>query len=91
MNGLVREMIELLRSGAAWYSISIRSDLAEDLPMIMAVRIQLQQLFMNLMLNGVETMNEGGGALELAIRSQRMHRQVAGLRQRYWLRIAAEA
>ncbi len=70
INELIREMIVLLRNEAARYSISIRSDLAEDLPTIMADRIQLQQVFMNLMLNGIEAMKDTGTLGELTIRSQ---------------------
>jgi signal transduction histidine kinase/PAS domain-containing protein len=71
VNELIREMIVLLRSEAARYSISIHSSLADDLPQIMADRVQLQQVFMNLMLNGIEAMKDMGTAGELIIRSQR--------------------
>ncbi len=69
---LIREMIVLLRNEAARYSISIRSDLAEGLPRVMADRIQLQQVFMNLMLNGIDSMKDVGTGRELTIRSQRV-------------------
>jgi PAS domain S-box-containing protein len=73
VNELVREMVALLRSEAARYSISIRCDLAEDLPMAMADRIQLQQVFMNLMLNGIDAMNDNGCCgSELTITTERM-------------------
>jgi PAS domain S-box-containing protein len=71
VNTLVREMIVLLRSEAARYSISIRSDLAEDVPWVMADRVQLQQVFMNLMLNGIEAMKNVSGPRELTISTQR--------------------
>ena len=58
VNELIREMIVLLRSEANRYSISIRTELAEDLPEVMADRMQLQQVFMNLMLNGIDAMKE---------------------------------
>src|SRR6267143_2035661 len=65
VNELIEEMIVLLRSEANRYSISIRTELAEDLPKVMADRVQLQQVFMNLMLNGVDAMKEttDGGEL----------------------------
>src|SRR6202035_4652275 len=53
VNELIREMIVLLCSEANRYSISIRIELAEDLRKVMADRVQLQQVFMNLMLNGI--------------------------------------
>ena len=37
--------------------------LQADLPMIMADRVQLQQVLMNLMLNGIEAMKNTGGVL----------------------------
>jgi C4-dicarboxylate-specific signal transduction histidine kinase len=72
VNELIREMIVLLRNEAARYSISMRSDLAEDIPRVMADRIQLQQVFMNLMLNGLDAMKDVCSARELTIRSQRV-------------------
>jgi PAS domain S-box-containing protein len=65
---LVRDMIVLLRGEANRYSISIRTELAEGLPNVMADRVQLQQVLMNLMLNGIDAMKEGGG--ELTIKSE---------------------
>jgi signal transduction histidine kinase len=70
VNELVREMIVLLRSEANRYSISIHTELAEDLPKVMADRVQLQQVFMNLMLNGIEAMKEMTGGSELTITSE---------------------
>jgi signal transduction histidine kinase len=70
VNELIREMIVLLRSEANRYSISIRTELAEDLPKVMADRVQLQQVFMNLMLNGIDAMKETTGGSELTIKSE---------------------
>jgi len=62
-NEIVREMGELLRAEANQYAASIRTDLAADLPKTAADRVQLQQVFMNLMLNAIEAMKEIGGVL----------------------------
>ena len=70
VNELIREMIVLLRSEASRYSISIRTELAEGLPKVMADRVQLQQVFMNLMLNGIDAMKESSGGSKLAIKSK---------------------
>jgi PAS domain S-box-containing protein len=70
VNELIREMFVLLRSEANRYSISIRTELAEDLPNVMADRVQLQQVFMNLMLNGIEAMKGTTGRGELTIKSE---------------------
>ncbi len=70
VNELVREMIVLLRSEANRYSISIHTELAEGLPEVMADRVQLQQVFMNLMLNGIDAMKKTSGGGELIIKSE---------------------
>jgi PAS domain S-box-containing protein len=63
MNEVIGEMVLLLRGEANEYAVSIRTDLAADLPKITADRVQLQQVLMNLMLNGIEAMKETGGVL----------------------------
>ena len=70
INELIREMIVLLRSEASRYSISIRGELANDLPKMKADRVRLQQVLMNLMLNGIEAMKDMGTGGELTIKSQ---------------------
>ena len=63
VNEIIGEMVVLLRGEANRYGVSIRTDLAADLPNISADRVQLQQVLMNLMLNGIEAMKEAGGVL----------------------------
>ena len=71
VNEVIREMIVLLHSEAVRYSISVRAELAADLPQVMGDRVQLQQVLMNLMLNGFEAMKDVDVTRELAIKSQR--------------------
>jgi signal transduction histidine kinase len=68
LNEVAREMLMLLRNEANRYSITMRTELAPELPRVMADRVQLQQVFMNLMLNAIEAMKETAG--ELTIKSQ---------------------
>jgi signal transduction histidine kinase len=68
VNEVIREMLVLLRSEANRYAISMRTELAAELPEATADRVQLQQVLMNLMLNGIEAMMDTGG--ELRITSQ---------------------
>jgi signal transduction histidine kinase/CheY-like chemotaxis protein len=70
VNELIAEMIVLLRSEANRYSISIGTELAEDLPKVMADRVQLQQVLMNLMLNGIDAMKEAIGGGLVTIKSE---------------------
>jgi C4-dicarboxylate-specific signal transduction histidine kinase len=71
VNELIREMLVLLRSETARYSISVRTDLAADLPQVIGDRVQLQQVMMNLIGNSIDAMNAMDGTRELAIKSQR--------------------
>jgi PAS domain S-box-containing protein len=71
VNEIIQEMIALLRGEAGRYSISIHTELATDLPNIRGDRVQLQQVFLNLMLNAIDAMHEIDAARELMIKSQR--------------------
>lgn len=71
VNELIQEMIALLQSEAALHLISIRGDLIEGLPPVMADRVQLKQVLMNLMLNGIEAMKETGAPGELTIKAEK--------------------
>jgi signal transduction histidine kinase len=64
-------MVFLLRSEAIRYNISVRTDLAADLPQLMGDRVQLPQVLMNLMVNSIDAMKDVDGRRELAIQSQR--------------------
>jgi signal transduction histidine kinase len=62
--------VALLRGEANRYGVSIRMDVEPGVVKIMADGVQLQQVLMNLMLNGIESMNETGGVLTVKSRVQ---------------------
>ena len=68
INEVVGEMAGMMGDEAREHGVSIRTDLKDDLPMTVADRVQLQQVLMNLMLNGIEAMKDTGG--QLTIKSQ---------------------
>jgi PAS domain S-box-containing protein len=68
LNELVREIGVLLSGSANRNFVSIRTDLDSDLPATTADRVQLQQVLMNLMLNGIEAMQDTGGELTVVSR-----------------------
>jgi PAS domain S-box-containing protein len=68
LNGIVQEMLTLLEGEATRSSVAVSTELAAEVPKIMADRVQLQQVFMNLMVNGIEAMEQSGG--ELTVKSQ---------------------
>src|SRR5882724_8027451 len=72
INEVIREMVVLLRGEATRYSILVQTELEADTPRLMADRVQLQQVLMNLMLNAMDAMKDIVGTRELAIKSQRV-------------------
>jgi PAS domain S-box-containing protein len=69
LNGLIRQMVLLLNDRANQHSISIRAELDPGLPAIAVDCVQIQQVLMNLMLNGIEAMQDASG--ELTVTSKR--------------------
>jgi len=68
VNGIVEEILTLLKGEADRYSVAMCTEPAAEVPKIMADRVQLQQVFMNLMLNAIEAMKDSGG--ELSVKSE---------------------
>jgi signal transduction histidine kinase len=66
---VIQEMVVLLRSEASRHSVSILTELSDDLPRVAADRVQLQQVLMNLMLNGIEAMQDMKAEGQLTIKS----------------------
>jgi PAS domain S-box-containing protein len=66
---VIQEMVVLLRGEASRYSVSIQTELSADSPRVMADRVQLQQVLMNLMLNGIEAMHDTKSGGQLTIKS----------------------
>jgi PAS domain S-box-containing protein len=65
INELIREIALLLQNEIRRHSVAVHLGLAEDLPEVMADRVQLQQVLMNLMLNAIEAMQGVSGHLEI--------------------------
>lgn len=57
LNEVIRESIALAESQASRYDVSVEIELATGLPVVLGDRIQLQQVILNLMLNGIESMS----------------------------------
>jgi PAS domain S-box-containing protein len=65
---VIQEMAVLLETEAARHSVTIATEIDESTPNLLVDRVQLQQVFMNLMLNAIEAMKDDGG--ELTIKSR---------------------
>ena len=77
VNAVIREMLVLLRGESNRSAVSMQTDLAGDLPTVSADRVQLQQVLMNLMLNGIEAMRESGGTLTVTTGGDHRHVSIA--------------
>ncbi len=67
VNQLVRETVDVLGNEAARHAVILRTDLAGDIPEVRADRIQLQQVMVNLIVNGIDAMKDGAPTRELAL------------------------
>ena len=76
INDVIREMIALLLKEANHHSVLMSAYFGVDLPMIVADRVQLQQVLMNLMLNGIDAMKAVSAGRELTIKSAREDHQL---------------
>ena len=63
VNEIIHEVVTLLKSETNRHSIALQLELAPDLPSILGDRIQLQQVLMNLVLNGIEAMKDKEGGV----------------------------
>jgi signal transduction histidine kinase len=70
VNTINRETAALLRDETVRYNISLRMELAANLPRVLGDRVQLQQVVMNLIINSIEAMKQIDGTRELVIKSQ---------------------
>lgn len=68
INTAIREILPLVRSNALLKNASLYIELAPDLPQVKGDRVQLQQVIVNLILNGFEAMT-GEEEKQLAIRT----------------------
>lgn len=62
---IIGEMTILLRAEAERYAIVTHQEIDVCLPRLVASRVQLQQVLMNLMLNAIEAMKDTGGEMTI--------------------------
>jgi C4-dicarboxylate-specific signal transduction histidine kinase len=56
VNDVIRDVLPLVRSEVRSHAVSFRLDLAPVLPPVLGDRIQLHQVLINLVMNGIEAM-----------------------------------
>jgi PAS domain S-box-containing protein len=71
LNGAVRDVLPLVRAELRHHAVSLRVDLAPELSSVVGDRVQLQQVILNLAMNGIEAMGSvTDRPRELVIRSE---------------------
>jgi PAS domain S-box-containing protein len=71
LNETIREVIDLTRIEMEKNQVALRLELARGLPLLLGDRVQLQQVMLNLILNGIESMSGvEGRRRELMISTQ---------------------
>jgi len=72
LNEVIAEVVHLLTGDIVRQGVAVEADLVEELPPVMADRLQLQQVIFNLLQNGIEAMdNLTAHPKKLVIRSKR--------------------
>ena len=71
MNRLIQDLVRVLRDEAIRREVTIRLDLAGDLPQIKMDQIQIQQVLRNLVMNAMEAMEQANRPREISIHSAR--------------------
>jgi signal transduction histidine kinase len=73
INKAILEVVELTRREAVNNDILVRTDLADDLPLVVGDRVQLQQVSLNLIMNAIEAMiGANDCARDLLIRTRKL-------------------
>jgi C4-dicarboxylate-specific signal transduction histidine kinase len=76
INGAIREVIEFTRGATARNRVSVRTELADRLPLVRGDRVELQQVILNLVMNSIEAMQSiEHRPRELVVRSGQDERQ----------------
>ena len=72
LNDTIHEVIALLQSEVQRNAVTLETRLSDDVPRILADRIQVQQVLLNLLMNAIEAMSGvGEGPRELCVGSER--------------------
>jgi len=73
VNETIREVIALARSEVQRNGVVLEAQFSDDVPLIFADRIQMQQVILNLMINAIEAMSgDGEGPRELWVSSRKV-------------------
>jgi PAS domain S-box-containing protein len=73
LNEMILEVVAMARGEVQRNGVLLQTHLANDLPLILGDKIQLQQVILNLLINAIDAMSEAGeGPRELEVSSQKV-------------------
>jgi signal transduction histidine kinase len=75
INETIGEVIAMVRSAVQRNRISLRTQLSNELPLILGDKVQLQQVILNLLINAIEAMSEA--SRDLWLNSQKIPKMPA--------------
>ena len=76
LGAIVNDIVALAAADSVARRITIRTDIAADLPVVLGDRVELQQVLLNLVVNGMDamsTVSEGERLLEIRARPEWLH------------------
>lgn len=80
LNDVIQELVVLVRAEAQKQHVSLRLELASDLPKVMGDRVQLQQVVLNLMMNGIDAISADKTTREVLVISWKQGQDEVGVR-----------
>jgi len=73
LNDIVREIVEMEKAEASQNNITVQTELAEDMPLVLADKIEIEQVVLNLVRNAFDAMSDTAvGERKLTIRTSRL-------------------
>jgi PAS domain S-box-containing protein len=73
INGLISEVLSLVREELSSHQVTVQSEKTDGLPKVMAERVQLQQVLINLITNAIDAMNSVNGREKLLKIKSELH------------------
>ena len=81
INEAIEEVVALAHSQVQRNRVSLQTQLAKGLPLVLGDRIQLQQVMLNLLVNGIQAMSEvDEGPRELEVCSEQVSGRYSGIK-----------
>ena len=88
VNAVLHDTLALIAQQSAFFNVEIERHLGSDLPPVTGDRSQLQQVFLNMLVNAVQAMNERGRITITTLDTQEQEGAAGGAGREVWIRIA---